>query len=550
MPKHLDPARAASAPETDIVRALYEGLTEIDPATLQAVPGVAEKWEHSEDFKTWTFTLREGAKWSNGKPVTASDFVNSWARLVGPDSKAAHQQLLENFAGLLKPAETEARSAPGSEDFIPNSYRPQVNSNTNSMRSNSNTAILDQRDVEEGREGNKAAATQRAFRAEDARTLVVNLLTPDRDLPRLVANPIFRPVYGDGSKLEGDVVPSDAVTNGAFKLVSVEADSLGLERSENYWNKGSVELERVQFVPKARAEDALQAYHAGELDAVTNAGFEPLALKILEPYEDFRKNTFAALNYYKVNAEVPPFSDRRVRQALAMSIERERLTDGDLAGSTRPALSFLPFPTRAQTKLTQDKERARDLLEEAGFREGEQFPVIRLVVNRNDTQQRVARSVARMWKQNLNLETEIIVKETEEMSVTLALGDFDLIRRGVVLPTADERAGLRAIFEDTARKRVPAGQSEPPRTVSPTLLANSNVSAAQPEIDEGEESEISLTEEIAIYELEAIPLYFPTSYSLVKPYVLGFEMNVLDAPLLQNVRIDNSWQPKASRRES
>src|SRR5688500_9924264 len=82
MPKSLDPARAFAAPETDVVRAIYEGLTEVDSKTLEAIPGVAEKWSVSADGKTWTFTLREDAKWSNGKAVTANDFVRSWNRLL------------------------------------------------------------------------------------------------------------------------------------------------------------------------------------------------------------------------------------------------------------------------------------------------------------------------------------------------------------------------------------------------------------------------------------------------------------------------------------
>jgi len=131
---------------------------------------------------------------------------------------------------------------------------------------------------------------------------------------------------------------------------------------------------------------------------------------------------------------------------VRLSIDRDRLTDGELEGSTQPAAGFLPLGDKKVSRLILDIEKARGLLEKAGYPNGERFPQIRLVVNRNDTQQRIARSVARMWKQNLNLETLIIVKESSEIEAVKASGDYDLIRRGVVLPTADEMVCLTAIF--------------------------------------------------------------------------------------------------------
>ena len=97
------------------------------------------------------------------------------------------------------------------------------------------------------------------------------------------------------------------------------------------------------MVAAENAEQALAAYKAGDIDAVTNADFEPLALKLLEPFEDFRRRPHAAVNFYEINHERAPFDDRRVREALAIAIERERLTEGEMEGTTRPALSFLSF---------------------------------------------------------------------------------------------------------------------------------------------------------------------------------------------------------------
>jgi oligopeptide transport system substrate-binding protein len=347
-------------------------------------------------------------------------------------------------------------------------------------------------------------------------------------------------VHSDTKELLPNATATDLVTNGAFRITSVEAGGISLERSETYWNRNAVKLEGVRLVSTETAEQALAAYKAGEIDAITNASFEPLVLKLLEPFDDFRRQTHAAINFYEVNHEKPPFDDRRVREALAIAIERERLTEGEMEGQSQPALSFLPFSRNSEAVIVQDKERARELLREAGFPGGENFPVVRLVINRNDTQQRIARAVARMWKQNLDIETEIVAKENAEVEAARYSGDFDLVRRNTVFPTADEFMGILAILE-------------PPRPQAATIStgagasgveADPSRSSSDTDSNQNGDADPVVTEANAIYELWAIPLYFPTSYSLVKPYVSGFDSNSLDSPRLANVSINNDWQPK------
>jgi len=539
MPKSADPAAAAAPPETDLVRAVFEGLTEIDARTLREKPAAAESWRASDDLKTWTFRIRADARWSNGVPVTGEDFVRSWKRLGEMGEAVLHRQLLQNIVGFpSKKKQTvaahgadhspEANRAVGSAANEPASTRApsgETNSNTNtSTRSGT-------------------AAPGLGISAPDPQTVRVILIAPDKDFAKLVAHPIFRPIPSADIAFDKRLGPA-LVTNGPYRIAGTDDAGLTLERSETYWNRPAVRLERVRFVTADNAEQALAAYKSGEIDAVTNADFEPLALKLLEPFEDFRRRTHAAVNFYEVNYGKAPFDDRLVREALAISIERERLTEGDMEGLTQPALSFLPFSGNPDAKIVQDKDRARSLLEEAGFPGGKDFPVIRLVVNRNDTQQRVARAVARMWKQNLNLDTEIVVKENAELEAARTAGDFDLIRRGEVFPTADELMSILSILKPPrglaegahsqtgdigvqARDPQPATAPKPKQRATPV-----------------DSPDITMSEANAIYELWAIPIYFPTSYSLVKPYVSGFEMSSLDAPLLSDVSIDADWQPK------
>ncbi len=571
MPKSLDPARAAAAPETDLVRAVFEGLTEIDAKTLKEIPAVAEKWSSSEDLRVWTFQLRKDARWSNGKRVTAADFVVSWKRLLDPGDKTAHRELFRNIVGM-NDAKAEGLVPIESVDFGHTPAAGTLNSRTDAANSNSalrfqtpdppkpQTEPLPQTKPEVPKPEPKTA--RYGVEAVNDATLKVTLERPDKDFAKLVAHPIFRPVHGDGKSFETEPLGINTVTNGAFKLAGAGKDGVVLDRSDTYWNKVSVSLDRVRLVPKDSADAALDAYKQGEIDAVTNADFEPLALKLLSPYQDFRQTTHSALNFYEVNTANAPFSDRRVREALAISIDRERVTDGELDGATQPAISFLPLGEKKHSKLALDVERAKKLLELAGYPNGESFPKMRLVVNRNDIQQRVARSVAKMWKQNLNLETEILVRDSAEMESVRVAGAYDLIRRGVVLPTVDESVSLAAIFGLRKVAEIPAVVSpkEPgiKESPTPTLSAPTQLSFEGGPSDGSllltdptsvPATESTFTEQDALFELNAIPLYFPTSYSLVKPYVKGFEINGLDAPTLKDISIDSSWQPKPAKVE-
>lgn len=559
MPKTFDPATASAPPETDIVRAIFDGLTELDARTLEATPAIAEKWSATPDNKVWTFTLRKNAKWSNGKPVTAQEFVASWKRVAEMGASAPRGDLLKNIAGLPVKAPEPVAATTSEPNIFLNQLRPPPPPAT--PNSNTATAQTAPKPSPEAaatpKDGTKPAVPEVKFgvEAKDDLTLVVTLIKPDPHFPRLAASPVFRPIY-DGSQFEAGKLRADIVTNGAFRISSTGADGVTMDRAEHYWNRAAVHLERVRFVPKDTAEQALAAYKAGELDAVTNANFEPLALKLLAPYGDFRQTKHGALNFYEFNTERPPFNDRRVREALAISIERERLTEGDMEGASRPALSFLPFEAADEPKLVQNVEKAKELLSEAGFTDGENFPVIRLLVNRNDTQQRIAKSVARMWKQNLNLETEISVKDTAEFETSRGAGDYDIVRRGVVLPTSDETANMLAIFPQKQPDPAEEKLILPGKEVFAIPQMADNAPPAEPATPgenpipaDGGKPPI-LNDEDAMRDLAAIPLYFPLSYSLVKSYVQGFETNSLDAPSLKDVRINMNWQPEKPKNES
>lgn len=534
LPKSFDPARAAAAPETDVVRAMHEGLTDLDSETLNEIPALAEKWESSPDKRTWTFRLRKNARWSNGERITARDFVRSWKRLASLGDKAANRFLFQNIVGLNDADSREDDRTNAPADFLPPSPAPEATPTASPTYGISTEPPV----FEDTPPPPQVKPTKTNFgvTATDDFTLRVSLAEPDKDFAKLVANSVFRPIHGSGVNFDTARLDENIVTSGPFRPTLIGDDGIILERSATYWNAAAVKLERVQMVPAKSSEAALDAYRRGEIDLLTNAHFEPLALKLLTPYDDFRRTAHNALNFYEINTQRPPFNDRRVREALAISIDRGKLTEGDLEGTMRPAYSL--SPDSDATRLIFDVVKARDLLVKAGFPAGAGLPRIGLVINRNDAQQRVARSVAAMWKQALGVETDIIIKESAEIDAVRASGDFDIIRRGIVLPANDEFVNLTAILgpaETTADKPKTETAAEPSRS-GPSVDTESEPLAQSPE------PENSLSHEAAIYDLRVVPLYFPISYSLVKPYVTGYEINGIDAVRLAEIGIDSEWK--------
>ncbi|HZH30719.1 MAG TPA: peptide ABC transporter substrate-binding protein [Pyrinomonadaceae bacterium] len=555
LPQVFDPALAAAPPDTDVVRAMFEGLTEYDARTLKPVSGVALHWESAAGDREWTFHLRHDARWSNGDPVTAHDFLRSWQRTLQLGERAPHAKLLANIEGV------------------------QVNGFIRELPATSPPATADGGRAGEATQVATPDASPIPVKAElgvealNDFTLRVRLQRPDKNFPALVAHPVFRPVHQSrdakeaerAERAEGDEGTRDdaraensapIISNGAFNLSAQAADGVVLERADSYWNAKIVALERIRFVPATDAEAALSAYRAGEVDAVTNANIEPLAMKLLTPYKDFRRATFGALTFYDFNTTRPPFNDRRVRQALSLAVDRQRLSADTLGGATEAAVGFLPVTGEGgadgvERGVSFDADEARRLLAEAGFAGGNNFPRVRLLVNRNEQHRAVAAAIASMWRNVLGVETEIVLRNWDDYEAALVSGDYDVARRSMIMQTVDEESNILAMFDPARLNFVTsagtsdgaeANASSTPRPTPPGE-ANSAEAAPNSSPSAGAPTQPILSEQQALEELPAIPIYFASSYALVKPYVAGFDSNVLDAPSLQHVRINTNWQP-------
>jgi ABC-type oligopeptide transport system substrate-binding subunit len=404
-------------------------------------------------------------------------------------------------------------------------------------------------EADRSRQPQRTTQTTQTFGAEALgnHVLRVRLRRADNNFPALVAHSVFRPVKLQDEHQLRPVPAADLVSNGAFLLARTDNNSVLLERDDQYWNRAAVGLDRVHFVGTRDVETTLADYRAGKIDAISNAPLEPLALKLLVPYKDFRRNTYGALTYYSFNTAKPPFDDVRVREALSIAIDRERISRDDLDGATEPARRFLPEAMSEINKpvvdkselLDQDVKRAKTLLAEAGYPDGEGFPTVRLLINRNEQQRIVAQSVAAMWSSLLNINAEIIMANWDEYGAFFRAGDYHVARRGIVMQTTDEYTNLRMIFRHEA--------FEPASGANPDLASTTRTESGDTFSKEKLPPPIE-TEAQALSQLRAMPIYFATSYALVRPYVTGFEANVLDVPSLKTVKIDLHWRKAETAR--
>jgi ABC-type oligopeptide transport system substrate-binding subunit len=372
------------------------------------------------------------------------------------------------------------------------------------------------------------------------------------------------------------------LSNGAFQLTNHSASEVLLTRATTYWNRDAVKLEAVRFMPMKNLETTLAQYRAGEIDVISNAPFEPLTIKLLAPHEDFRRTTFGALNYYVFNRSIAPFDDRRVREAFALAVDRGRLARDVLGGASEAAQEFLPIETivegnegkgkDASVALRTNQQQARRLLAEAGYEQGAGFPVVRLLINRSATHRSVAQAVAAMWRDTLGVKTELIIKDWSDYETALSSGDYTIARRSIVMQTPDEKRNLEAMFDNTLHELIPqqiespqspVTSSMPTPTASPLLdentVANSPSAAATPAPSPSSTTAAQpvrmrsvpyiVSHEQAMRDLPGIPLYFASSFALVKPYVFNFEQNLLDAPALKSVSINQDWTPTSKSRQ-
>lgn len=393
--KSLDPQLASSVEDSDAIRSIFEGLYNEDgDGNLQ--PGVALEHTVSEDLTTYTFKLRPEAKWSNGDPVTAGDFVYGWQRLVDPATASEYAWYME-LMQVVNAAEIIAGTKPVSELGV---------------------------------------------KAIDDHTLEVKILAPLPYWPKMLAHSSTFPAPKAVIEAKGAdwTKPENIVGNGAYLLKEhVVGEKVVFEKSPTYWNAASVIMSPVTALTINDENAALTRYQAGELDRTTvPAGQYP---RLHEEFPDEAVSTPYSCSYiYWMN--VAPgkgneaLKDVRVRKALSYALDRDIVVNNILQGGQKPAYNWTHWamngfvmPEVDYAGWTQEERDAKavELLAEAGY--GPDNPLkITLNYNTSEAHQKIAVAVQQMWKQKLGVEMTPNNYEWKVHTDKMLAGDFEMAR--------------------------------------------------------------------------------------------------------------------------
>ncbi|MBD2810171.1 peptide ABC transporter substrate-binding protein [Xenorhabdus sp. Vera] len=390
-PASLDPIKSFGLTEAQVLRDLFEGLVN-QGADGQTIAGVATEWK-TTDNKTWIFTLRKDARWSNGDGITASDFVYSWQRLVSPVNASSFSW----FAAL--------------------------------------SGIQNAQEIIDG----KLPPEKLGVEAINPYTLKVTLDRPVPYFPSMTANFSLYPVNKQIIKKYGNnwIRVGHLVGNGAFMLTGrVVNEKIVLTPNPYYWDNKNTVLKKVTFMPISQESHATKRYLAGDLD-ITESFPKNMYQKLLRelPGQVFTPDQLGTY-YYAFNTQRAPTNDIRVRQALSMTIDKRLIAEKVVGTGEKPAwhftpdvtAGFRPEKTRQETLTQQDlDEQAKKLLKAAGY--GPEHPLkISLLYNNLENNQRIAIAVSSEWKKKLGVEVKLVNQEWKTYVDSRNTGNFDVVR--------------------------------------------------------------------------------------------------------------------------
>lgn len=474
-PKGLDPQVSTGGPNFNIQRVLFEGLIIQDPTTGQPAPGVARSWEVSSDRLTYTFHLRPEARWSDGRPVTAGDFVRSAQRLLSPALGAEAVEAFSLVAGV----------------------RAYV-------------------------KGPERNFSQVGIRAPDPLTLQVTLAAPALHFLDVVVHRFWFPVPVEvvarhgGMEKRGSpwTEPGNLVGNGPFVLTAWKPNAyVEVSKSLTYWDRERVRLQHIRFLPIEDAGVEERMFRAGQLH-VTNT-LPPSKVEVWRR-DDPRVLQVEAMQQNSTlvfNSTRRPFTDPRVRRALALAIDRDRLVKVVGAGRT-PARSYTP-PNRIDyvpvEAFQDDPAEARRLLAEAGYPGGHGFPRLEIIFCQIDQSQLVLEVVQGMWQKHLGLTVGLANQEFSVWQDSIRTGHYHLIWDFWGLSYPQRFFELQGTGNSFSHYQWSHADYD-------RLLQAASVAASIPERN----ALFVQLEAILAREMPAIPLYFDVSTYLKHPAVRGW----------------------------
>ena len=477
-PATLDPHLATLPDEISILRALAEGLTAPHPDGGVPRPAAAESWIVSVDGRRHTFKLRRDARWSNGDPVTAADFVASFRRALDPSLASPKAQLFFAVKNAAAYHRGEIR------DF-----------------------------------------TQVGFTAPDAATLVVETAQPTPYLPALAASGAWLPVHPATVELPAGSTPRDStwalpgkfVGNGPFVLAEWrKGQHLLLTPNPHYHSRTRIGVGSLRFQIYDSGDTEERAFRGGQVDvtmSVPTSKIETYAPPLLQ------RQPLHETRYFALNLSRPPLNDVRIRRALSLALDRDSLGSHVLRGGQRSAFSFIPPGLGGYDgppRLRRDGDEARRLFAAAGYPDGRGFP--RLELSAWGISPTILEAVQQMWRRELGIDVAIVQREGRVHMAALHSGDFTL----ALMPAIPDYDDASALFEEF----MTGAPGNFPRWSDAHY--DELVTAAGRAPTQTQRTELyRAAEDVLLSALPIIPLYFNTQNYLVSPTVHGWRQDEL-----------------------
>jgi oligopeptide transport system substrate-binding protein len=478
----LDPHRNQEVPGSNVGRDLFEGLINEAP-NGDPEAGGAESWKMSPDGKTYVFALRRNARWSNGDPVTASDYVYGLRRSIDPAT-------LSRYSFILSP-------------------------------------IVNADDIAAG----KLPPAELGVRAIDDYTVEIRLTNPTPYFLGLLAHSATYPLHRASVEAHGEQFtrPGNLVSNGAFQLSEwVVQSHIKIVRNPHYWDNANSRLDEVWFYPTEDLSAELQRYRAGELDQTYWIPTGQIGWIRENLPDELIIAPYLGSYFYGFNLTRPPFKDNlNLRRALALAVNRDVIAEQVLGAGQLPAYGWVPpvsnyssqsMPEATWTQPEREAE-AKRLYAAAGY-SAENPLRTEIIYNTHDDHRRIAVAIAAMWKQLLGVETAITQQEWKVYLETRnQQKDTQVYRHGWIGDYNDA-------FTFAELLRSTSGLND---TGYDNAEYDAKVTAAQSELDLGKRAILLQdAEKIMLADMPILPLYFYVSTRMLKPWVKGFEPNIMD----------------------
>lgn len=489
-PKDLDPHTVTGVPESQIIQSLFEGLVGKDPKTLEPTPGVAENWKISKDGKTYTFKLRKNAKWSNGEPITAKDFIFSWKRLLNPAT--ASEYAYQGFYIL------------GGKDY---------------------------------HQGNPQKLESSGLKSPDPYTLEVKLENPTSYFLSLLYHHSLYPVHQ--ATVEKHQMrwtrPENMVSNGPFVLKNWKMNQvISVEKNPLYWDAERVKLETVNYYPIEKAETEEKMFIVKKLHATGTVPTEKISHWMNDSTGVLRKHPYLGIYHYWINVNKAPLDQKIVRRALTLAIDREKLVKYVVKGGQAPAENFTPPGTggfKPQGRIPKDLSRiseAKELLKKAGFPDGKGMPPIEILYNTSEGHKKIAEAIQQMWREHLGVEAKLYNQEWKVFLDTQQSKNYMVSRAGWIADYNDPNTFLDLLTSENGNNRSGWSNAE----------YDGLIAQAAKEIKPNKRWELfQKAEDILLEELPVIPLYVYTRLYLLSNDVKGWEPNIEDVHPLKYVSL-------------